>query len=45
MAIDVVQPPISPPQTGSTRRTAIVVVGGLAAVAIVVRVADPERVA
>lgn len=45
MAVDVAQPPISPPQVGSSRRAALVVVGGLAAAAIVVRVADPERIA
>ena len=45
MAIDVAQPPISPPQARSSRRTALVLAGGLGAVAIVVRVAEPERIA
>ena len=45
MAVDVVRPPISPPRAGSSRRAALLVVGGLAAVAVVVRVAEPERVA
>jgi uncharacterized membrane protein YraQ (UPF0718 family) len=45
MAIDVARPNISPPRTGSPRRTAAVVLVGLAAVAVVVRAADPERIA
>lgn len=45
MAVGVARPGISPPRAGSSRRTALVVLGGLAAVAVVVRVADPERVA
>ena len=45
MAVDVARPEISPPRTGAPRRTGRIVIGGLAAVAIVVRVADPERVA
>ncbi|MGZ5300469.1 MAG: permease [Actinomycetota bacterium] len=45
MAVDVARPDISPPKAGSPRRTALVVLGGLAAVAVVVRVADPERIA
>ena len=45
MAVGVARPEISPPRTGASRRTALIVIGGLAAVAIVVRVADPERVA
>ncbi|MEO8422700.1 MAG: permease [Actinomycetota bacterium] len=45
MAVGVARPDVSPPQTGSSRRTALAVLGGLAAVAVVVRVADPERIA
>ena len=45
MAVDVARPDISPPRTGASRRTGLIVIGGLAAVAVVVRVADPERVA
>jgi uncharacterized membrane protein YraQ (UPF0718 family) len=45
MAVGVARPDISPPQTGSSRRTVSLVLGGLAAVAVVVRVADPERIA
>jgi uncharacterized membrane protein YraQ (UPF0718 family) len=45
MAVGVARPDISPPRTGSSRRTALVVFGGLAAVAVVARVADPERIA
>ena len=45
MAVDVAPPPISPPRTGSTRRATLVIVGGLAAVSVVLRLADPERIA
>ena len=45
MAVDVARPEISPPRTGASRRTGLIVIGGLAAIAIVVRVTDPERVA
>ena len=45
MAVDVVRPPVSPPKAGSSRRAALLVVGSLSAVALVVRLADPERIA
>ena len=45
MAVDVARPPVSPPREGSTRRTALLVIGALAAVVLVIRVADPESVA
>jgi uncharacterized protein len=45
MAVDVARPSVSPPQTGSSRRTGLAVLGGLAAIAVAVRVADPERIA
>lgn len=45
MAVGVARPGVSPPQAGSSRRTMLIVIGGLAAVAILVRVAEPERVA
>jgi uncharacterized membrane protein YraQ (UPF0718 family) len=45
MAVDVARPEISPPQTGASRRTGLIVIGGLVAVAVVVRVTDPESVA
>jgi uncharacterized membrane protein YraQ (UPF0718 family) len=45
MAVDVARPPVAPPQTGSSRWAAVLVIGTLTAIALVVRVADPERVA
>ena len=45
MAVDVARPPVSPPQVGSSRRPALLVIGTLAAIGLVVRVADPEGVA
>ena len=45
MAVDVTGPPVSPPQAGSSRRAALLVVGTLAGIALIVRVADPEGVA
>jgi len=45
MAIDVVRPPVLPPRAGSTRRSALIVFGALAAVAIWIRVGDPEGTA
>ena len=45
MAVDVVRPRVSPPQMGSSRRNVVVVVGGLIAVAIAIRIGDPEGVA
>ena len=45
MAVDVARPPVSPARAGSSRRAALLVVGTLAAIALVVRVADPEGVA
>ena len=45
MAVGVARPDISPPQTGSSRRATLVVLGVLAAIAVGVRVADPERIA
>jgi len=45
MAVDVARPPVSPPRAGSSRRAALLVIGVLTAIALVVRVADPERVA
>ena len=45
MAVDVARPPVSPPRAGRSRRAALVVVGALAGVALIIRVADPESVA
>ncbi len=45
MAVDIVRPRVSPPQMGSSRRNVVVVVGGLIAVAIAIRIGDPEGVA
>ncbi len=45
MAVDVARPPVSPPQSRSSRRPALLVIATLAVLALVVRVADPERIA
>ncbi len=45
MAVDVSRPPVSPPRSSSTGRSAIIVLGALAAVAIGIRVGDPESAA
>lgn len=45
MAVDVARPRVSPPQAGSSRRAAILVIGTLTAIALAARIADPERVA
>ncbi len=45
MAVEVARPGVSPPQTGSSRRTGLAVLSALAAIAVAVRVADPERIA
>ena len=45
MAVDVARPPVSPARAGSSRRAGLLVIGTLAAIALVVRVADPAGVA
>ena len=45
MAVGVARPDVSPPQAGPSRRTGLVVVAGLAAVAVLARFADPGRLA
>src|SRR4029078_7443218 len=45
MAVGAARPELSPPRTGASRRTGLIVIGGLAALAVLVRITDPERVA
>ena len=45
MAVGVARPDVSPPRAGPSRRTGLVVVAGLAALAVLARVADPGRLA
>ena len=45
MAVGVARPDVSPPRAGPSRRTGPVVVAGLAALAVLARVADPGRLA
>jgi uncharacterized membrane protein YraQ (UPF0718 family) len=45
MAVGVARPDVSPPRAGPSRRTGLVVLGGLAAVAVLARFTDPGRLA